>query len=164
MRLECLTYKELIREGVSEPVARFVTAEVHPIKNFDIFAGPINPGWDYAIPSAVDNVVGLWDRNANAYCRWVRHGRREFVLLYHDDPNHEVVAYSEQGLLAELVRGYHEGQNWSIEDETACEELVRSFADYVGFRYVDQLLMYMETPPRTSDFHAAFLAVFGRLE
>jgi hypothetical protein len=162
MRLESLTFEELIREGVSEPVARFVTTEVHLIKNFDIFAAPINPGWDYAIPSGVDNVVGLWDRNADAYCRWIRHGRREFVLLYHDDPNYEVVAYSEQGLLAQLVRSYHESLNWS--DESACEELVRGFADYVGFRYVNELLMYLETPQGTTDFHAAFLAVFGSLE
>ena len=53
-------------------------------------------------------MIGLWQENADAYARWTRAGQQEFVRLYHDEPQHTLVAWTEQGLLAELARGYFE--------------------------------------------------------
>jgi hypothetical protein len=108
VRLIPLDYESLIQWGISAPGARFITAKKHPIPEFDIFVRPVYEGWDYYVPPNASNVIGLWDSNADAYARWLRGGYQEFVRLYHDDPEHTVVAWTEQGLLAELTRQYFE--------------------------------------------------------
>jgi hypothetical protein len=162
MRLALLGYEELIRRGFSEPVARFITAERHPVRHFDILVRPVDPGWDYYIPPGAEEVLGLWDQNADAYCRWRRRGVREFVVLHHDEPEHTLVAWTEQGLLAELVRQFHEMLDWA--DEAACLGQVRACADYVGFRHTDRLLDYLATDSETTDFLGEFRALFGSLK
>jgi hypothetical protein len=162
MRLASLDYGQLIQRGVSAPVARFITAERHPIRNVGIFVRPIDPHWDYYIPPGAEDVLGLWDENADAYCRWMRAGLQEFVVLHHDDPEHTLVAWTEQGLLAELVRQYHEHLDW--QNEASCLEQVRAFADYVGFRHTDRLVAYLASDSDTTDFLGEFRALFGSLQ
>jgi hypothetical protein len=162
MHLALLDHGQLIRRGVSEPVARFITAGHHPIRNFDIFVRPIDPHWDYYLPPGVEEVLGLWDQNADAYARWRRGGVQEFIILHHDDPDPTLVAWTEQGLLADLVRQYHEMLDW--HDEAECLQHVQAFAEYVGFRHTDRLVGYLATESETSDFIGEFRSVFGRLE
>jgi hypothetical protein len=162
MRLAFLEYGQLIRRGVSEPVARFITAERHPISVFDIFVRPIDSCWDYYVPPEVEDVLGLWDQNADAYARWSRGGVQEFVILHHDAPYPTLVAWTEQGLLADLVRHYHEMLDW--HDEAGCLRQVQVFADYVGFRYTDTLIKYLATESETSDFLDEFRSRFGSLQ
>lgn len=162
MRLPLLDHEQLIRQGVSEPVARFITAQRHPIRHFDIFVQPINSRWDFYVPPEAEAVIGLWDLNADAYCRWQRGGAQEFVHLYHDEPDHTLVAWTEQGLLAELVRQYHEMLDW--HDEAACLLAVQGCANYAGFRHTDRLIEYLATDSDITDFHEEFRSLFGRLE
>jgi hypothetical protein len=130
MRLAMLDHEQLIRRGVTEPVAQFITAERHPVNHFDIFVRPINPQWDYYLPPGVEDVIGLWDQNADAYTRWRRAGVQEFIVLHHDAPYYTFVAWTEQGLLAELVRQYHEMLDW--HDEGDCLGKVQTFANLSG--------------------------------
>lgn len=162
LHLPLLDFGQLIHHGVAESVARFVTAERHPIKNFAIFVRPINPSWDYYIPPGTKDVLGLWDENADAVCRWVRYGVQEFIVLHHDDPEHTLVAWTEQGLLAELVRNYHEHLDW--HDEAHDLEQVRAFANYVGFHHTERLVNYMQTDSETTDFLTEFRNLFGSLQ
>lgn len=149
MRLKQLTYEEFTAEGLSPTTARFLTASSHPIPNFDIFVRPVNPRWDYWSPDEVANVVGLWDENADPYCRWTRRGTIEFVHIYHDEPGFRVVAESEQGILAYLFEEYYEFVDWHNESE-ACQE-VRKFGDYIGFKGTGELVRLLDYYARNSD-------------
>lgn len=161
MRLPPLGYDALIARGVSPPVARFVTAERHPIREFDIFVRPVYEGWDYNVPTDATDVIGLWDENADVFARWARDGRQEFVQLRHDDPDHTVVAWTEQGLLAELARQYFEFLDW--HDVVADRRRYLAFADYTGFRHAAALESYLARDSHATDFHAEFRSLFGRV-
>lgn len=163
MVLTPLSYDELIEKGISAPVARFITAKTHPIEDFNIFVRPLGGpdrmgGWDYHVPPGVEDVVGLWEDNADAYCRWRRRGRVEFVLLFHDDPEHELLAWTEQGLLAHLVRQYLE-----VYDGPEGGEL--AFVRYLGFRHMDKLEAFFDKWREGSggDWEEAFRDELGRL-
>jgi hypothetical protein len=162
VRLVTLDYESLLQHGVSTPVARFVTATEHPIRDFDIFVRPVYEGWDYYVPPNAGRVIGLWDENADAYARWERSGQQEFVKLYHDDPEYTVVAWTEQGLLADLARKYFEFLNW--HDEATDSVRYDRFAGYIGFRHSAELFKYLaaESHP-TTDFLGEFRSLFGRL-
>lgn len=161
MRLVPLDYGTLVRQGVSGPVARFITTKQHPIRNFDIFARPVSEIWDYNVPPDARDVIGLWDQNADAYVRWIRNGVIEFVVLHHDDPDYTLVAWTEQGLLAELTRQDFEFLDW--HDETECRRWFAAFSEYIGFRHATALERYMATDSDTVDFHGEFRSLFGHL-
>jgi hypothetical protein len=162
VRLVPLAYESLLMAGVSAPVARFITAKEHPIREFDIFVRPVYEGWDYQVPPGAGGVIGLWEQNADAYARWERGGQQEFVELYHDDPAHAVVAWTEQGLLAELTRQYFESLDW--HDEAGDRLRYDRFTEYIGFRHSAELISYLavESHP-TTEFHEEFRSLFGRL-
>ena len=161
MRLPSLGYDALIARGVSSPVARFITAERHPIREFDIFVRPVYEGWDYNVPEDAADVVGLWDENADAFARWTRGGQQEFVHLYHDDPEYTLIAWTEQGLLAELARRYFEFLDWHAEATDRRRYL--AFCEYIGFRHAAALESFLAVESHPGDFHAEFLSRFGRL-
>jgi hypothetical protein len=118
-------------------------------------------GWDYNVPADATDVIGLWDENADAYARWTRVGQQEFVHLYHDAPEHTVVAWSEQGFLADLARRYFEFLDW--HDEAAARQRYVAFTEYIGFRHAAELETYMAEDSHTTDFFAEFSSLFGRL-
>ncbi len=161
MRLISLGHDQLVQRGVSASVARFLTARQHPIPEFDIFVRPVDEWWDYNIPANAADVVGLWDTNADAYARWTRAGQQEFVLLYHDGPEHTVVAWSEQGMLAELARQYFEFLDG--HDEAADRRRYETFTAYIGFRHARLLESYLAVDAHVADFHEEFRSRFGRL-
>lgn len=161
MRVPPQSYEELVARGVSPVIARFVTVGQHPIPNFDLFVRPIQEGWEYAIPADAVNVVGLWDENADAFARWTRGGELEFVQLYHDDSDHALIAWTEQGLLADLARRYYEFLNW--HDEAGDRARYLAFCDYIGFQHAAALDAFLATGSQTEDFHVAFRSRFGRL-
>ena len=158
MRLESLTYDAFVARGVSPAVARFITAANHPIPHFDIFVRPVYEGWDYNVPPTATDVVGLWDENADATVRWDRDGQREFVKLYHDDPAITVVAWTEQGLLADLARRYSESLDW--HDEESDRRRFAEFVRYIGFRHGHDLDAYLAVESHDAD---DFRSRFGRL-
>ena len=161
MKIPWLTYEALLAVGISSSIARFVTAEQHPIPNFDIFAGKIFPGSDYHIPIDVVDVIGLWDVNCDAYVRWTRGGQHEFVFLPHDSPEFSVVAWSEQGLLVRLAESYRDFLNWHDAEEDRRRLL--KFIDYIGFRYGKELDSFRFQEGTPLDYEAQFKAAFGRL-
>mgnify|MGYP000095740096 CR=1 FL=1 len=161
MRLLPLDYEGFVRRGVSPPVARFITAKGHPIPHLNIFVKPISEVWEYSVPADATDVIGLWDENADVYVRWTRGGQQEFVQLYHDDPEFTVVAWTEQGLLAELARRYYEFLDWN--DEVVCRKQFEAFTEYIGFRHSAALESYMAVDSDTTDFFAEFRSLFGRL-
>jgi hypothetical protein len=139
MRLKSFSEAEYLAAKVSPSIARFVTSSSHPIPNFDIFAAPVD--WDYFIPEDATDVIPLWSSNENGYIRWMRHERAEFVFVSHESPDWWILAYSEQGILAELYRRYSESHQW--EDESDDQKKCDAFAAYIGFTFqkeADRLL------------------------
>ena len=161
MQLRPLSYAQLVARGVSPSIARFAAATTHPIEFFDIFVRPIDPYWDYFVPPDASDVIALWESNSDACTRWMRQGEPEFVRLHHDDAKHTLVAWTEQGLLADLVRRYHEILDG--QDEAADRELVRRFSDYVGFEHTTMLVDYMLADDESTGDREEFRQVFGRL-
>ena len=143
MHLRSFTYDELVSNGVNQSFARVLTdpEAYHPDLKFHI--GETN--WDYFVPEGVSEVVPLWDDNADSYVRWIRDGRREYVHLYHDDPNWTLIAKSEQGIMAKLWQGWVEFQD--------TDEDCQRFADAIGFRHCQAGLriLQQETDSETID-------------
>ena len=127
MRVRSLPYEELVARGVSPSFARVLSdpESYHP--DLSIHVGRTD--WDYSIPESVTDVVPLWDSNADSFVRWDRDGNREYVWLFHDDPNWVLIARSEQGIMHKLWQDWAEFQ----ESDDEC----RRFANTIGFRYCD---------------------------
>lgn len=125
MRIKSLTKEELSSHGVDQAFSKILSdpKEYHP--DLDITIGKVN--WDYYIPEGVEEIVPLWDTNTDAYVRWKRKGKTEYVFLDHESPEWRFVASSEQGIMAVLWNQWCEFQ----EDD---EELER-FARAIGFKH-----------------------------
>ncbi len=146
MYLQRLSYEEFIAAGVSEKLARLLTATEHPLPHVDMLSiEPVDPDWDYWAPKGVTDAVGLWDVNADPYVRWCNHGRTEYVWIFHDDEDAELIATSEQGLLAHLMHQYYELIDADSDDQVYAE--VTRFARYIGFREVERYLEILREHP-----------------
>jgi hypothetical protein len=75
---------------------------------------------------------------------WVRDGRTEFVRLCHDDPEPQVLARNEQGLLADLFLALL-GTDEPLKN-------LRKLAEVAGFRRMDELDQWHEKNGSASDF------------
>ncbi len=134
MRLESLSYDQLVAHGVSPSFARILNDPESYHRDLSIHVGKRN--WDYFVPQGVTNIVPLWDSNGDSFVRWNRDGNIEYVWLFHDDPNWILMARSEQGIMSKLW------QEWAEFQE--CDEECNRFAAAIGFRYVASGLKILE--------------------
>lgn len=102
MHLQQPTSEQFIERGVDARLARILTDPESYHRSLSIMVRAVYRGWDYYIPAGVTEIVPLWDENADCRVRWVRNGQTEHVWLYHDDPHWELIAKSEQGIMAQL--------------------------------------------------------------
>jgi hypothetical protein len=161
VRLPVLSKEQLISFGISERLSHLVTSHDHPIPKLDLFVEPIDPDWDHGVPSDAGDVVGLWQSNADPRVRWCRRGVVEFARLHHDDDQPLLIAWTEQGLLADLVRQYYENIDWP--SDPLIPEAVKGLAGYVGFRHLAALIEFLERNRGNLRFHDDFREQFGRL-
>ena len=98
---------------------------------------PINEAWDYWCPEGATDIVGLWDANCDPYVRWCNNGRTEYVWIFHDDADAELIATSEQGILAYLTDQYVELVDADGDELYA---LIGRFGEYIGFRSIEPYL------------------------
>ncbi len=163
MYLKRLTYQEFVESGISPPVARFLTSSEHPIADFDILVRPVHCNWEYDVPADASNVIGLWDENSDPVVRWQRNGVIEFVWLFHDDPGIDVVATSEQGLLADLFLKYHEMECDPARPQDQLDKLMRDFGIYTGFRGTERLLDLLNNYAGDEEFDREYAALIASL-
>jgi hypothetical protein len=142
MQLKILNFEEFVATELKPTTAHFLTATEYPIPHFNIFVRPVNFHRQYWVPEGVDNVIGLWDENADPFCRWIRNGTIEFVQIYHDETGFQVVANTEQGLLACLFEKYYEFLDWRAEDKAY--QAAREFGTYIGFAATEGLLHLLD--------------------
>ena len=77
------------------------------------------------------------------------------------DSLQRVVAWTEQGLLAELARQYFELLSW--HDAAAYRLRYNGFVDYIGFRHSAELFTYLAVESHaTTDFQGELRSLFGR--
>ena len=135
MHLESLNYDVLVSKGINRKFAEILSNPKEFHEDLTIHVSEIS--WDYFIPDNVTDVVPLWGQNANCYVRWLRNGKEEYVLLFHDDPEWSLVATSEQGIMAVLWSSWAEFQE---NDSDIC-----IFANALGFKYCFEALQEWET-------------------
>jgi hypothetical protein len=143
------TKAELMALGLSENLATFVRE--HPRDGvFWFWCGennsrwPADVPWLYATPDDVTDVYPLWNRDAEQCVLWIKNGERQFVWQYHDDPEHSVIARSEQGLLADLFITLYENE--------AEVDALRDAAVVVGFSHLDRMIAFCEAWGRSGDY------------
>jgi hypothetical protein len=132
--------KDLTKLGLSEKLIAFVMTE--PRQGiFTYRCEEKYGGWPSHVPEDVTAVYPLWSCNGDLTVVWIRAGHREFVRLYHDDPDVTLLARSEQGLLAKLFLPLMEGLSWNDATEVAASEkkLVEASAT-LNFKYIGEFI------------------------
>jgi hypothetical protein len=142
--------EELLELGLSPKFVDFVFLDPKP-SHFRYWCEPRHSGWACFVPKDVSGVYPLWTCNADVIALWMRRGRLEFVKLYHDDPEPVHVAWTEQGMLAELFRQLLEAENWHNPEEVLTR--LRQAAKTAGFRHLDELNEWHNQNAGASDFH-----------
>lgn len=128
----------LKQAGLSEPVVDLAMGR-HPHDLF-FFRCQEPPDLEGALP--------LWQCEG-----WVTafHGG-EFVGMDPKDPEaRQVIARTEQGLLANLFSDLVEDEDWEEEEEEAMAAL-REAAEEVGFQHLDDLLAFQERHAEDEDY------------
>jgi hypothetical protein len=141
--------QELFDLGLSPELVAFVLLEPKP-KPFASQCEPRDAGWACHIPDDVSAAYPLWSYNADVIAVWVRGGKREFVRLFHDDPEPAPLAMTEQGLLARLFVRLIEREDW--KNRKACLRRLRQAAARVGFRALDSLVAWHDQYGAAADF------------
>lgn len=118
--------EQLFERGLSSSFAKILADPVgyHPELRFLIG----KTAWEYVVAADAEDIVPLWDDNADSYVRWTRHGHHEYVQLFHDDPEWVAVAQSEQGMMAVLWKRWCEVDGRDEAD----------FARAIGFRHAEE--------------------------
>jgi hypothetical protein len=95
-------------------------------------------------PPDPDRFIPLWqDSSGLVIGCWEKAGRVEFIRFSLEWPDeYDVVAYSEQGLLARIFADIVQYVDWN--DEAATVELLREAAKTVGFAHLDEVLRFQE--------------------
>jgi hypothetical protein len=145
-----VTKAELMAQGLSEKLATFVLE--HPRDGvFWYWCGenssrwPANVPWPYATPDDVTDIYPLWNRDAEQCVLWIKNGERQFVWRYHEHPEPELIARTEQGLLADLFTTLYEDQEIEVD-------ALRGAADLVGFSQLDRVIAFCQTSGTSSDY------------
>ena len=140
--------RELLDLGLSAKFVEFVFLDPKP-KPFRYWCEPRESGWPCFVPKSVSAVYPLWTRNADVFAVWVRDGRTEFVRLCHDNPEPQVVARNEQGLLADLFLALL-GTDEPLKN-------LRKLAGVAGFRHMDELEQWVQKNGSARDFRERWL-------
>jgi hypothetical protein len=135
--------QELIDQGLSPKFVEFVFLDDKP-KPFRNWCEPREYGAPCEVPGDVTAVYPLWTCNMDVVALWLRDGQPEFVCLCHDNPDPQVLARTEQGLLAHLFRSLFEG------GETL--KSLRELAAVAGFRHVDELVKWSKKNGSAADY------------
>jgi hypothetical protein len=82
----------------------------------------------------------------------LKEGRLEYLGFDANDPEvWQVLAYTEQGLLANLFSDLVEDEDWDEEEEEALRGL-REAAEQVGFQHLDALLAFQREHAEDEDY------------
>lgn len=136
--------------GLSEPVVGLATAD-HSEDMFFFRCQDTPPAEELHFPEGRTGEP-LWQCEGWVTAVRERDGRPEFVAFDADDPEvWQVIAYTEQGLLANLLSDLIEDEDWEEETEESLAGL-RAAAETVGFHHLDDLLAFAENHADDEDY------------
>jgi hypothetical protein len=136
------TYRrdDLLELGLSPMLVDFVFRENKPCFTGLSFE-PKDDGGPCYFPEDVTLAYPLWSCDGDLTAVWKRGGKREFVKLYHHDPDHGYLAQTEQAFIAMLLVPVMERLDWHTPEQVAASG--RAWADaatQLNFEYVGEFL------------------------
>lgn len=136
--------------GLSDAVVGLATGD-HSEDMFFFRCQGTPPPQEMRFPEGVP-AEPLWQCEGWATAVRARDGRNEFVAFDSDNPEiWQVIAHSEQGLLANLFSDLIEDEDWEEEVEES-EAGLRAAAEAVGFRHLDDLMAFAEAHAEDEDY------------
>lgn len=118
------SYDQWIASGVSPAFAGVLSdpADYHPDLAFTIQ----QVDGTYLLPDDVTEVVPLWSVEGDAYVRWNRDGVSQYTWVSHEGSDWNLIARSEQGILAELFAAWIEMEESEEEPERSAFAIGRN--------------------------------------
>lgn len=110
---------------------------------FRYWCGDADNGWTCYVPDDVIVAYPLWSIWSDQALLLVSVSEISFARGFPDEPAVHIISKSSQGLLANLLR-----QIWESE---ISETEINEAAQFCGFRYLDDLLIFLNAPPETED-------------
>lgn len=114
----------------------FVFAKERP-EPFRYWVEDANRGWTCYIPDNITVAYPLWSTNGDQTLLLLSGSMISYGQGWHDNPDMEVISRTSQGLLANLLN--------SIWESEASEAEMEELAEFCGFRYLSDLLEFVNT-------------------
>ena len=124
--------------AIDRSFADFVFA-INRQECFRCWVEDVNSGWTCYVPNDIEVVYPLWCTNADQTLILVKGSTLSFGKGWHDNPDMEVISKTTQGLLAYLII--------QIAESDVPDGELRQAAAFCGFRFVDELLAFIDGPP-----------------
>ena len=119
----------------------FVVAESRP-ECFDYWVEDVNTGWTCYVPDEFQAAHPLWSTNADQTLILVNESTLAFAKGWHDNPQMEMISGTSQGLLTYLMN--------QIAEEDIPDDELRLAAQFCGYRFVEELLAFIDGPESTN--------------
>ena len=155
-----MTREQKLRDlGLSEPVTWLATGD-HGEDMFFFRCGEPQDPASLRFPEGLP-AEALWQCDTWVTAVRRREGRLEYLGFDSTDPEAwQVVALTDQGLMANLFSDLVEDEDWEEEEEEALAGL-REAAEKVGFEHLDALLAFQTEHAEDEDY-AEVLAEWTR--
>ena len=142
--------RKLKELGLPEPVIRLALDD-HSEDMFFFRCQEPPPAGDLRFPEGLP-AEALWQCEGWVTAARKREGRLEYLGLDAADPEAwQVIAYTEEGLLANVFSDLIEDEDWEGEEEEALAGL-RDAAEAAGFQHLDELLAFQEEHADDEDY------------
>ena len=142
--------------GIDPKFLDFVFAKTRP-ECFRYWVEDVDGGWTCYVPVEFDVVYPLWCTNADQTLILVKGSKVTFGAGWHDNPEMEIISETSQGLLTHLL-------NQMAESEATDEELIQA-AEFSGYRFLDELLKFMdEATPEASSWSESMAKFIAEID
>lgn len=137
IKIELPTKENLKSLNLSEDFLNFILYEREKINELKYWCEEPLIDWPFYIPETIVRAVCLWSRNGDIEVCWERKdGEKEFVSVYHDDPDYSLIG-TEFNIKTDLLIHLIEADDW--DDEIKTIERLESIAQKMGYSKFKEL-------------------------
>ncbi len=122
---------------LDQTFVNFVFAKERP-DLFRYWCEDVEGSWTCYVPDDVSVAYPLWSTNSDQTLLLLSETKISFGTGWHDNPDMIRISLTSQGLLASLLN--------SIWESEASEEEMQEAAEFCGFRYLSDLLEFVNAP------------------
>jgi len=116
-KLEYPTLDNLLDLKISKGFINFILNERETINELRYWCEQPIIDWPFYIPDDVTKVVCLWSRNGDIEACWEKNQKIEFISIYHDQPEWDVIG-NEFQIMTDLLIHLIEAEDWEDEEST----------------------------------------------